>query len=180
VYGCHVARWGIREDGLEPPPPNTVASIGTHDMPPFAAWWRGLDIAERLELGLITEEHAARDTAERERDRKLLVEALVRQGLLAPPKPGTDPEAEVLTAWLAFLARSDARAVLVFLEELWGETHSQNIPGTVNEHPNWRRRIPYPLEAIRSMPEVVGRLKLVHDLRTRAETVEEGTTWRSR
>ncbi|MEA2592728.1 MAG: 4-alpha-glucanotransferase [Actinomycetota bacterium] len=180
VYGCHVARWGIREDGLEPPPPTTVASIGTHDMPPFAAWWRGLDITERLELGLITEEHAARDTAERERDRKLLVRALVRQGLLTAPLPGVDPEAEVLTAWLAFLARSDARAVLVFLEELWGETHSQNIPGTVNEHPNWRRRIPYPLEAIRSMPEVVGRLKLVHDLRTRAETVEEGTTWRSR
>jgi 4-alpha-glucanotransferase len=91
-----------------------------------------------------------------------------------------DPEAEVLGAWLAFLAASDARGVLVFLEDLWGETRSQNIPGTVNEHPNWCRRIPYPLEAIRSMPEVVGRLKLVHDLRTRAETAQEGTTWRSR
>jgi 4-alpha-glucanotransferase len=168
VYGCHVARWGIREDGLEPPPPSTVASIGTHDMPPFAAWWRCLDIEERLELGLVTEQQAARDTAQRERERKLLVKALVREGLLAPPLPGVDPEGEVLGAWLAFLARSEARGVLVFLEDLWGETRSQNIPGTVNEHPNWRGRIPYPLEAIRSMPEVVGRLKLVDDLRTRA------------
>jgi 4-alpha-glucanotransferase len=175
VYGCHVAQWGIREEGLEPPAPNTLASIGTHDMPPFAAWWRGLDITERFELGLVTAEHAARDTAQRERDRTLLVKALVAEGLLAPPNPGVDPEADVLTAWLAFLARSEARAVLVFLEDLWGEAHSQNIPGTVNEHPNWRRRIPHPLEAMRSMPEVVGRLQLVNDLRTARHNRRGGT-----
>lgn len=168
VYGSHVAQWGIREDGLEAPAPNTLASIGTHDMPPFAAWWHGLDITERLELGMVTAEQAARDTAQRERERTHLVKALVAEGLLAPPKPGVDPEADVLTAWLAFLARSEARAVLVFLEDLWGEVHSQNIPGTVNEHPNWRWRIPHPLETMRSLPEVVGRLQLVNDLRTRA------------
>jgi len=173
VYRSYVAQWGIREDGLEPPPPDTVASIGTHDMAPFAAWWRGFDITERLELGLLGAEHAVRDMAQRERDRTLLVKALVAEGLLARPDPGAEPEAAVLGAWLAFLARSEARAVLVFLEDLWGETRSQNIPGTVNEHPNWRRRIPYPLEAMRSLPEVVGRLSLVHDLRTRAETGEE-------
>jgi 4-alpha-glucanotransferase len=180
VYGCHVAQWGIRDDGLERPAPDRVASIETHDMPPFAAWWHGLDITERLELGLLSKEQAAEDTAERERDRKLLVKALVREKLLARPKPGVDPEVDVLGAWLAFLARGDARTVLVFMEDLWGETHSQNIPGTVNEHPNWQRRMQYALEAIRSMPEVVGRLQLVHDLRTRAETAQEGTTWRSR
>jgi 4-alpha-glucanotransferase len=172
VYGTYVAQWGIRPWGLEPPTPDSVASIGTHDMAPFAAWWRGLDIAERLELGVNTGQQAARERAQRERDRTLLVEALVADGLLAP---GVDAEEEVLTAWLEFLARSDAGAVLVSLEDLCGETGSQNIPGTVNEHPNWRRRMRYPLEAIRSMPEVVGRLRVVHDLRTRAETAQEGT-----
>ena len=144
-------------------------------MPPFAAWWRGVDVTERLELGLLTAEQAARDTAQREWDRTHLVKALVAEGLLAPPEPGVDPEADVLTAWLAFLARSEARAVLVFLEDLWGEVHSQNIPGTRDEHPNWRWRIPHSLEVVRSMPEVVGRLSMVHDLRTRAEAGEEGT-----
>jgi 4-alpha-glucanotransferase len=168
VYGCHVAQWGIREDGLDAPPPDTLASFGTHDMAPFAAWWRGADITERLELGLVTSEHAARDAAQREEERTLLVRALVAEGLLVAPEPGVDAEAEVIGAWLGFLARSEARAVLVSLEDLWSETRSQNIPGTVTEHPNWRRRIPYPLEAIRSMPEVVGRLRAVHDLRTGA------------
>jgi 4-alpha-glucanotransferase len=169
VYGCHVAEWGIRTEGLEPPPPSTVASLATHDMAPFAAWWRGLDITERLELGLLTAEDAARDTAQRQRDRKLLVDALVARRLLKRPKRGTDPETQVLDAWLKFLAGSDARGMLVFLEDLWGEVHSQNIPGTRDEqHPNWRWRIPHSLEAVRSLPEVVGRLRLVHDLRTGA------------
>ena len=175
VYGCHVAQWGVRKDGQEPPPPRTVASLGTHDMPPFAAWWRGADITERLGLGLLTAEDAARDTAQRERDRELLIKALVAQKLLTRPKRGTDPETEVLAAWLAFVARSEARGMLVFLEDLWGEVHSQNIPGTRDEHPNWRWRIPHSLEVVRSMPEVVGRLSMVHDLRTRAEAGEEGT-----
>ncbi|TMK47717.1 MAG: hypothetical protein E6G66_11005, partial [Actinobacteria bacterium] len=173
VYRSYVAQWGIREDGLEPPAPDTVASIGTHDMAPFAAWWRGFDITERLELGLLTAEDAARDTAQRQRDRKLLVDALVARRLLKRPKRGADPQTQVYDAWLKFLALGDARGMLAFLEDLWGEVHSQNIPGTVNEHPNWRRRIPYPLEAMRSLPEVVGRLSPVHDLRTRAETGEE-------
>jgi 4-alpha-glucanotransferase len=172
LFGTYVAQWGIRWYGLEPPSADTFASIGTHDMAPFAAWWRGLDIVERLELGLITEQQAARDTAQRERDRTALLKALVAEGLLAA---GVDAEGDVLGAWLAYLARSDARAVLVSLEDLLGETGSQNIPGTVNEHPNWRRRMPVSVEAIRSMPEVVGRLNLVHDLRTRAESAEEGT-----
>jgi hypothetical protein len=48
----------------------------------------------------------------------------------------------------------------------------------VNEHPNWRRRMRYPLEAIRSTPEVVGTLKRVNELRTRpeiSEGISEGT-----
>lgn len=176
VYGCHVAEWGIRAEGLEPPPASTAASLGTHDMAPFAAWWQGADLEKRLELGLLTAEDAARDTAQRQRDRKVLVDALVARRLLKRPKRGADPETEVYDAWLKFLGLSDARGMLVFLEDLWGEVHSQNIPGTRDEeHPNWRWRIPHSLEAMRSMPEVVGRLREVHDLRTRAETREEGT-----
>lgn len=170
VFGSDVAQWDIRSWGLEEPGADTFASIGTHDMAPFAAWWRGLDISERVALGLTTQEQAGRDRTQRERDRTWLVKNLVAEGFLAP---GVEDEAEVLGAWLAFLAGTGARAVLVSLDDLWGETGSQNIPGTVTEHPNWRRRMHYPLEAIRSMPEVVGRLKELHDLRTRPETAKE-------
>jgi 4-alpha-glucanotransferase len=38
---------------LRPVPRNVVASLNTHDMPPFHAYWRGLDIEDRRALGLI-------------------------------------------------------------------------------------------------------------------------------
>ena len=131
VYGCYVAQWGISQRGLEPPPPDTVASIGTHDMAPFAAWWRGMDINERLELGLSTEQQASHDTAHREQERTLLVRAWWPRNCW--PR-GRCRRGEVPGAWLAFLAGSDARAVLVFLEDLWGKPavrtsgHGQRAP----------------------------------------------------
>jgi 4-alpha-glucanotransferase len=82
--------------------------------------------------------------------------------------PGRATEEEVLDGWLAFLAGSDARGVIVTLEDLWGETEAQNVPGTVGEHPNWRRRFARSLEEIASAPEVVGRLRKLGALRADA------------
>ncbi len=38
---------------LRPVPRGSVASLNTHDMPPFAAYWKCLDIEDRLTLGLL-------------------------------------------------------------------------------------------------------------------------------
>jgi len=69
----------------------------------------------------------------------------------------TDP----LTGLLNRLASCDARLVLVNLEDLWGETHGQNVPGTVHEHPNWSNRCRHALEAI---PEVPGLLDTLREI----------------
>lgn len=170
VHRTYVAQWGIDEHGLAPVPADSVASINTHDMAPFASWWRGVDIEERLGLGLLTEAQAEQERAQREEQRRRLVAALAEEGLLGSDQPS---EGEVLEAWLAHLARSDARLVVVALEDLWGSATCQNLPGTVDEHPNWRRRLPYPLEVIRSMPQVVGRLNVLNMMRARPEIREE-------
>jgi 4-alpha-glucanotransferase len=39
------------------------------------------------------------------------------------------------------------------LEELLGLTVQQNLPGTVDQHPNWRQKIPGNLEDLRRHPE---------------------------
>ena len=41
-----------------------------------------------------------------------------------------------------FLARTKSRLLAISLEDLLGVIDQPNIPGTVNEHPNWRRRLP--------------------------------------
>jgi 4-alpha-glucanotransferase len=47
-----------------------------------------------------------------------------------------------------FLARTKSRLLAVSLEDLLGVVDQPNIPGTIDEHPNWRRRLPVSLEHI--------------------------------
>jgi 4-alpha-glucanotransferase len=53
-----------------------------------------------------------------------------------------------LYAVAGFLARTRSRLLAISLEDLLGVVEQPNIPGTVDEHPNWRRRLPLPVEAI--------------------------------
>ena len=71
----------------------------------------------------------------------------------------------MLEACQAYLAKSPARIVLVNLEDLWGETGPQNVPGTYRERPNWRRKAKHPLEMFGEMPAVGRILETVHRLR---------------
>ena len=77
----------------------------------------------------------------------------------------------VLNACLAFLSVSPAQVVLVNLEDLWLETQPQNFPGTREEHPNWRRKVRYSLDAIYHMPQVLAILRTVHHLRKHTQRV---------
>lgn len=56
----------------------------------------------------------------------------------------------------ARLAYSDAALVAVQLDDIEGNPESQNLPGTIDEHPNWRRKYDIALEALaqnRVLPE---------------------------
>ena len=46
----------------------------------------------------------------------------------------------------ASLPNSPAQLVSVQLDDVFGEVEAQNLPGTINEHPNWRRRSPISVE----------------------------------
>ena len=63
------------------------------------------------------------------------------------------------------LAASPARMVLINLEDLWGETEPQNVPGTHDERPNWRRKARYTFEELSAQPEVVDVLRRVDEIR---------------
>jgi 4-alpha-glucanotransferase len=132
-----------------PPPQNSVASLNTHDMPPFAAFCEGLDIFDRAELGLIPRGKIPSEL----RTRKQLLESLrtfLRRRRLLPKNDHTLPA--LLRATLQWLASSDAEVVLVNLEDLWLETQPQNVPSTVCERANWRRKTAYSIEQIMTAP----------------------------
>ncbi len=112
------------------PPRSSLASLATHDLPPFASWWAGLDIDDRARLGALSPALARRRRAERARLRDR-----VGRLLGAPPTPG-----QALGAFLLHLARGPAPLVMVDLEDLWGEAEPQNRPGTGPEEGNFVRR----------------------------------------
>jgi 4-alpha-glucanotransferase len=49
---------------------------------------------------------------------------------------------------MAFLARTRSRLLAISLEDILGLLDQPNIPGTVDEHPNWRRRLPQAIDEI--------------------------------
>jgi 4-alpha-glucanotransferase len=112
-----------------------LAMVGTHDMPPAAAFLTGEQITIRAELGLLTEPEAdERAAARREVDGWLAT--LTSEGLLSRPTGVTAEEFTV--ALYGYLARTPAMLIGVSLAEAVGERRPQNLPGTVNEYPNWR------------------------------------------
>jgi len=142
---------------------DAVASLNTHDMPPFAAFWQGLDIQDRLEMDLLDEVGAQRERKKRQTLKRALARYLKRKG-----RPeGTATGRAVLEALLAHLSASPARVVLVNLEDLWLERQPQNVPGTQAERANWQRKARYSLEAICEMPRVCGTLRQIDRLRRR-------------
>lgn len=117
---------------------DAVAMTSTHDLPTVAGWWRGADIDTRHTLGLARDE----ERADRQRDRRHLWQAFRRVGV-APattPPPPDAPDAAVDGA-LAFTASSPAPLMLAPVEDLLGLAEQPNLPGTIDQHPNWRRRL---------------------------------------
>jgi len=148
--------------GARSVPSRSIASVNTHDMPPFAAYWQGFDIEQRRALGLLDGAALRRERKERQRLKRALVRFLQRRGFA---RRGSDDCKAILRAILAFLSASQARLVVVNLEDLWLETEAQNMPGTSDECPNWRRRSRYRLETLCHSPEVVDVLREVDRLR---------------
>jgi 4-alpha-glucanotransferase len=138
------------ERALPAVPAEAIASVNTHDMPPFAAYWERRDARQRLDLGLLREDQFQQEWAQRELMRRALEQFLRERGLLDE----TAGVAEVYEACLRFLAEGPARMVLVNLEDLWLEVEEQNVPSTSAECPNWRRKARFALEEIMRLPEV--------------------------
>lgn len=154
------------EEPLPPAPRRAVASFATHDLPPFAAYWRGLDIGDRRRRDVIDADEAGRERRARDGWRSALLASLPRNGLAALPADGEVAEARrALRGCLRHLAGSPAEVVMIDLEDLWLETEPQNRPGTGPEAGNFRRRTSGTLEDAMADPEIAVLLREVDALR---------------
>ncbi|HEX6441055.1 MAG TPA: 4-alpha-glucanotransferase [Stellaceae bacterium] len=187
VLSYRILAFERRQDGkFIPPreyPPLAAASAATHDLATLKGFWLGRDIEWRRRLRLYPDAAAeATELQERRRDRRFLLEALVSEGLLAPQRCseflGPDGEPTYSTvlgeAVHAYLACSRARLMLVQLEDIVGESEQANLPGTDDEHPNWRRRLSRTVEDLLTGSETRRLAELVTAARRKAGEASEG------
>ena len=169
VRGMYVIQYEARpdpEDPLRPVPEAIVASVNTHDMPPFAAFWGGIDLDDRKDLGLLTGEGLERERAVRVEQRSALVGFLESSGDLDPSSAPDDAGAVLRGIW-RWLAASPSSTLLLNLEDLWLEVESQNTPNTYTERPNWRRKLRRSFDQFADDPAIHSLLKEVDGLRSR-------------
>ncbi len=134
VLGSAVLWFETEEDAFVPPSQwreLAMASVTTHDLPTAAGFLAEEHVRVRDELGQLgvpVEQERARTRAER----AALLTMLEQEGLLAAC------DGDPVMAMHAALVASPCRVVLAALGDAVGDLRQPNLPGTVDEYPNWR------------------------------------------
>jgi 4-alpha-glucanotransferase len=134
--------------------PNALVTFNTHDLSTYAGWRSFSDLKQKRALGI--------DPGETDEARwhalSMLGDILRHHAI----------DRHDLYAVAAFLARTRSRLLAISLEDLLGVIDQPNIPGTVDEHPNWRQRLPLAVEEIAAAIDVTA-LKGATSARARAK-----------
>ncbi len=164
ILGMRVLPFERDGDGVTPPAdwsPRAVAMTSTHDLPTVSGWWQGRDIAWRERLGAAGDRAA--ETADRAADRTAFWDAALATGIAHGPPPA-DP-APVVDAAIAYVAAAACDLAIVPAEDLLGLDEAPNLPGTIDEHPNWRRRLPAAAADLFARPDVAARTAILRQAR---------------
>lgn len=152
-----MARWGLwtyrvmlferEHDGSfrrpEAYPAAALATFNTHDLPTFRGWLLGHDLRTKQTIGFDPGETGEARAHSHGALREILSERAV----------GRAPEE--LSAVAAVLGATPSRLVMVGLDDILDAVDQINIPGTVDQHPNWRRKLPADIEDLEAHPLLI-------------------------
>jgi (1->4)-alpha-D-glucan 1-alpha-D-glucosylmutase len=131
-------------DGRFRPPSHyprlSCACVATHDLATLAGFIEGRDI--RLRASIAHDSVAETETAliARHETTAALRNALTRNALLAP---SATLDTNGFTAVVhGFIASTTSALAIAQLEDVLGVADQANVPGTLTQHPNWRRKYP--------------------------------------
>ncbi len=156
-------RW---EGGLykapEAYPETALATVSTHDLATVQGFLVGRDIDWRLEVGQLDAAEATAARAERAADIRKLADALAHEKLLA-----AETADGLALALHRYLARTPSALAMVQVEDLEGATEQPNLPGTIDEHPNWRRRMSGDVTTLMDQPLAARLIEIMAEERPR-------------
>jgi 4-alpha-glucanotransferase len=115
-------------------PELALTSVTTHDLATIAGLWSGSDVADQRRIGMAPNEDAMRGL----RDKIARLDGIA-----------ADATAEVaIERTYAALSEAPSRVLLATLDDALAVAERPNMPGTVNEWPNWSLALPQPLEEL--------------------------------
>jgi 4-alpha-glucanotransferase len=116
-------------------PERAVATLNTHDLPTFTGWMSSHDLRTKRAINV--------DPGETEDERHYS-----RVTFCAALAAATGNDKITFDDVVAFLAATPTKLVSIAVDDVLGLEDQVNVPGTVTEHPNWRRRWPVLLEEL--------------------------------
>jgi 4-alpha-glucanotransferase len=165
-------RWW--ESGLfkrpEEYPSQSIATVSTHDVPTLAGWWASRDLTWRRNLDLYpNDELKSQEQADRIKDRHFLISALKDTGTLIA-NDINDETLEINQSILniavqKYIGLSPSHIQLIPIEDGLELIEQVNIPGTIDEHPNWRQKLPLTLNEIWEAPSILNIQSLMKEVR---------------
>jgi 4-alpha-glucanotransferase len=168
MLGMRVMPFEMEGDALIPPDryaPHAAAMTGTHDLPTMAGWWQGRELDWNEKLGRGRPDHAA-NRRERAAQRSGWWRSFVAAGVAEGPEPAPDDPARAVDAAIGFVGKTPCDVVILPMEDVLGLVEQPNLPGTIDEHPNWRRRMPADTAAALSAEPAATHLATIAAART--------------
>jgi 4-alpha-glucanotransferase len=129
--------------------PNALVTFNTHDLCTYTGWRTFSDLKMKRSIGLDPGE-----TDDARWHALHMLDEVLRQ---------YDIQNNDLYSVAKFLARTKSRLMAISLEDLLGVADQPNIPGTVDEHPNWRQRLPVAVENIAAAIDVTALKNATHE-----------------
>jgi 4-alpha-glucanotransferase len=164
VLGMRVLWFERDEDGDFIPaaefPEQALAMTGTHDVATVAGWWHGRDLDWNRKLG-----RGDGDWQDEEKRRMADRKALWTTIGAGAAKPAQNDPSPVVEAALRHLGGTPSALTIVPLEDLLALDEQPNLPGTIDEHPNWRRRLSGPLADLLAEPATARRISALVEAR---------------
>jgi 4-alpha-glucanotransferase len=126
-----------------------LAATTTHDLPTVAGFFSGSDLRHLYEIGVAAP--GGYEQADQEAQRASLRRLLEDEGLLAT---GEESVEAVVAALYGFLARTPSMLLAATLEDAVEAHERPNVPGTIDQRPNWSLPLPVRLEELADDPRV--------------------------
>ena len=150
--------------------PGAAGMTSTHDLATVAGWWQGRDIAARAVANPGND--VAHEEWVRGEDRAHLWRAMQESGAAKGDAPPPIDPSPVVDAAVRHVATAACDLVVLPLEDAVGTVEQPNLPGTLDEHPNWRRRFVGPAATMLDVPEVAARLADLDRIRASSHAKE--------